>query len=106
MGWLIGTISDKIISFKCSTPAKCTDKHTGFPNPILVSHNHLDLDGALQRFPTLLHTSVRLGAHNTTAPVANVLLVLLEVAILDRRDKLGEFRLVFGSDLSKSNDSS
>ena len=107
MGWLIGAISDKIISFfECSTPAKCTDKHARFPNPIPLSHNHLDLDGALQRFPTLLHTSVRLGAHNTTAPVTNVLLVLLEVAILDCRDKLGEFRLVFGSNLSKSNDSS
>ena len=76
------------------------------PKSHTVSHNHLDLDGALQRFPALLHTSVRLSAHNTTAPVANILLVLLEVAILDCRDKLGEFRLVFGSDLSKSNDSS
>lgn len=56
--------------------------------------NPLDLDSALDRLPPLLHASVRLGSHDATAPVTDSIRVLLEVAILDGGDELGELALV------------
>ena len=64
--------------------------------------NRLDLDGTLNGLPPFLHASVRLGTHDTAAPVADRLLVLLEVALLDGGDELGELALVLRSHLSQS----
>jgi hypothetical protein len=63
--------------------------------------NHLDLDSALDSLPPLLHACVGLGSHDTSTPVADGLGVLLEVAVLDGRDELGELALVLGSDLGE-----
>lgn len=69
--------------------------------------DHLDLDGALDSLPALLHASVGLGTHDTTSPVTRSILVVgLEVAVVDSGDKLGELSLVLGADLGKSEDSS
>lgn len=48
----------------------------------------------------LAGSSLRLGTHDTTAPVALGLLVLLEVALLDGLNELGELVLVLSTDLS------
>lgn len=75
-------------------PTKCN------PEPVIVVR--LDLDGVLDGLPPLVHASVGLGAHDATAPVADGLLVLLEVAVLDGGDELGELVLVLGADLGQS----
>lgn len=67
----------------------------------------LDLDGALDSLPSLLHAGVGLGTHDATSPVTRGLLVVgLEVAVVDSRDKLGELVLVLGADLGESEDGS
>jgi len=67
---------------------------------------HLDLDGTLESLSPLVHASVGLCTHNTTAPVTAGLLVLLEVTVVDGRHELGEFALVFGSDFSQGKNGS
>jgi hypothetical protein len=69
-------------------------------------HLHLDLDSAFKSLSLLLLSSIGLGAHDTTTPVPPVLLVLVRVAFLDRRDELGKLGLVIGADLGQSQDSS
>ena len=66
----------------------------------------LDLDGALNSLPALLHASVGLGTHDTTTPVADSVLVLLEVTVVDGVGELGELVLVLGADLSQSDNGS
>jgi hypothetical protein len=67
---------------------------------------HLDLDSALESLPPLLHASVRLSTHNTTAPVADRVLVLLEVTVVDGGNELGELALVLGTNLGQSKNGS
>ena len=66
---------------------------------------HLDLDRALKSLPLLLLAGVGLEAHDTATPVSPTLLVLVGVALLDGRDKLGQLRLILRLDLSQSKDS-
>ena len=63
---------------------------------------NLDLDGVLNSLALLLLAGIGLGAHDTTAPVAAGLLVLVGVALLDGREELGELSLVLSADLSQS----
>jgi hypothetical protein len=66
----------------------------------------LDLDGALNGLPLLLHTGVGLGTHDTTSPVAgSVLVVRLEVTVVDSGDELLELVLVLGADLGEGENS-
>ena len=51
-----------------------------------------------------LHLS--LGTHNTTTPLLADVLVLLQVSILDGRNKLGQLSLVLRADLGNCKDSS
>jgi hypothetical protein len=70
-------------------------------NPSKHLKTRLDLDGALNSLPALLHASVGLGTHDTTTPVTRgILVVLLEVAVVDSADELLELVLVLGADLS------
>lgn len=62
---------------------------------------NLDLDRVLDRLALLLLARIGLGAHDATAPVAALLLSLLEVALLDGGDELGELALVLSADLSQ-----
>jgi hypothetical protein len=70
----------------------------------LVSWSHLDLDSGFGSLALLLLASNGLGAHDTTTPVAAVLLVLVRVALLDGSDELGELGLVLGADFGESED--
>lgn len=73
------------------------------PRPLL----NLDLDGGLESLPALLHAGVGLGTHDATTPVAgSLLMVVLEVAIVDGGDELGELGLVLGADLGEGEDGS
>lgn len=83
-------------------------RHTKIPNlPTIHSiRTSLDLDGALESLPSLVHASVGLGTHDTTTPVAVGLLVLLEVTVLDSRAELGELALVFGAHFGQGKNSS
>ena len=71
-----------------------------------LPRSNLDLDGALESLPPLVHTSVGLGTHNTTSPVTRgILVVRLEIAVVDSRDELGEVVLVLLAHLGESEDS-
>lgn len=85
-------------------PATCRD--TPISPSLHAITVHLDLDSALEGLPPLLHASVRLGTHNATTPVADSVLVLLEVTVVDGRDELGELALVLGADLRQSKNGS
>lgn len=65
----------------------------------------LNLDGTLKSLPLLLLAGVGLEAHDTTTPVSPALLVLVSVALLDRRHKLAQLRLVIRLNLSQRQDS-
>lgn len=67
---------------------------------------HLDLDGSLSGLALLLNASLGLGADDATTPVASGILVLIGVALLDGSEELGELGLIFGADLSDSQDCS
>jgi hypothetical protein len=54
----------------------------------------LDLDSTLKGLPLLLLSRDSLLAHNTTAPMSSVLLMLVIVAFLDRADQLRQLALV------------
>lgn len=82
-------------------------RHTKFPNlPNTSIKTSLDLDSALESLPPLVHAGVGLGTHDTTSPVADGVLVLLEVAVLDGRAELGELALVLRADLGQGEDGS
>jgi hypothetical protein len=67
----------------------------------------LDLDGALNGLPALLHAGVGLGTHDTTSPVTgSVLVVRLEVTVVDSGDELLELVLVLGADLGEGENGS
>lgn len=66
------------------------------PN-MLVSY--LDLEGRLRGLALLLLALVGLLAHDTTAPSSAGLLALLQVALLNGGDELGQLALVLRSDL-------
>lgn len=70
----------------------------------MVHGSHLDLDSGLGSLALLLLASNGLGTHDTTTPVATVLLVLVRVTLLDGSDELGELGLVLGADLGESED--
>lgn len=53
-----------------------------------ISSSGLDLNSTLQCLPLLLRPCDSLLAHDTSTPVALSLLVLLRIALLDRRDQL------------------
>lgn len=74
------------------------------PNPTI--RIRLDLDSALESLPPLVHASVGLGTHDTTSPMADGVLVLLEVTVLDGGAELGELALVLGADLSEGENGS
>ena len=78
---------------------KCTQA-----NPSVAMHR-LDLDGGLEGLLALLDALLGLGAHDATAPALAGILVLLDVALLDGRDELGELVLVLGADLGDGEDS-
>lgn len=66
------------------------------PN-MLVSY--LDLKGRLRSLALLLLALVGLLTHDTTTPSSARLLALLQVAVLDGRDELGQLALVLRTDL-------
>ena len=68
--------------------------------------DRLDLDGQLHSAPLLLDALLGLLTHDATTPAAPGLVVLLDVALLDGRDELGELVLVLRSDFGNSEDSS
>ena len=68
--------------------------------------SNLDLDGVLESLLALGNLHLGLDAHDTTTPLAASLLVLLEVALLDGGDELGELVLVLSADLSEGEDGS
>jgi hypothetical protein len=65
----------------------------------------LDLDGGLEGLLALLDALLGLGAHDATTPLLAGILVLLEVALFDGRDELGQLVLVLGADLGDGEDS-
>jgi hypothetical protein len=65
---------------------------------------HLDLDGALDGLSLLLLARLGLDTHDTTTPVAAVLLVLAGVAVVDGRDKLAQLGFVFTLDFGDGQD--
>lgn len=68
--------------------------------------SNLDLDGVLESLLALGNLHLGLDAHDATTPLAASLLVLLDVALLDGRDELGELVLVLSADLGESEDGS
>src|SRR5690349_15811934 len=77
------------------------------PTPIRpVPMLSLNLDSRLQSLLALLNALVGLVAHDATTPLLASSLVLLNVALLDGGDELGELALVLGADLSKGEDGS
>lgn len=64
----------------------------------MLSHNRLDLDFPLRTLLLLPLPRICLRTHDATAPVAAVLLVLVDVALLDGGHDLGELGLVFAAD--------
>jgi len=66
---------------------------------------YLDLDGRLKSLALLLLPSVGLGTHDTTTPVATILLVLVSVALLDGLDELRELVLILRANLGQGKDS-
>lgn len=65
----------------------------------------LNLDGGLEGLLALLDALLGLVAHDATAPLLAGILVLLDVALLDGGDELGELALVLGADLGDGEDS-
>ena len=65
----------------------------------------LDLDGGLDGLLALLDAFLGLGTHDATTPLLAGILVLLNVALLDGRDELGQLSLVLGADLGDGEDS-
>lgn len=63
------------------------------------SADRLDLNLLVRTLLLLPLVRLGLGTHDTTAPVAPVLLVLVEVALLDGGDDLVELVLVLATDL-------
>jgi len=68
-------------------------------------HASLNLDGGLEGLLALLDALLGLEAHDATAPLLAGILVLLDVALLDGGDELGELALVLGADLGDGEDS-
>lgn len=68
--------------------------------------NNLDLEGRLAGLDLLEGLVLGLGAHDTTTPLTAGLVVLLNVALLDGRDELGELVLVLRADLGDGEDGS
>ncbi len=70
-------------------------------------HHHaaLNLDGGLEGLLALLDALLGLVAHDATTPLLAGILVLLDVALLDGRDELGQLALVLRADLGDSEDS-
>ena len=78
------------------------------PTPIRPSDHPnaaLDLDGGIEGLLALLDALLGLEAHDATTPLLAGILVLLDVALLDGRDELGELVLVLGADLGEGEDS-
>ncbi len=78
------------------------------PTPIRPSDHRdasLDLDGGIEGLLALLDALLGLEAHDATTPLLAGILVLLDVALLDGRDELGELVLVLGADLGEGEDS-
>jgi len=65
----------------------------------------LNLDGVVKSLLALLDALLGLVAHDATTPLLAGILVLLDVALLDGRDELGELVLVLGADLGDGEDS-
>ena len=59
------------------------------PRPSDHANASLNLDGRLDGLLALLDALLGLGAHDATTPLLAGILVLLDVALLDGRDKLG-----------------
>jgi hypothetical protein len=88
------------------SPLHADDRHAKFPNlPHMTNKTRLDLDSTLESLPPLVHAGVGLGTHDTTSPVADGVLVLLEVAVLDGGAQLGELALVLRANLSQGENS-
>ena len=62
--------------------------------------DRLDLDLLVRPLLLLPLVGLRLCTHDTTAPVTPVLLVLVQVALFDGRNNLGELVLVLAANLS------
>jgi hypothetical protein len=75
------------------------------PRPSNRCNAPLNLDGLLDGLLALLDAVLGLGAHDATAPLLAGILVLLDVALLDGRDELGQLGLVLGADLGDGEDS-
>ena len=63
----------------------------------MLSHNRLDLDFPLCTLLLLPLACLGLRTHDSTAPVTAGLLVLVDVALLDRLHDLGQLGLVFAA---------
>ena len=77
------------------------------PTPIRPSDHRnasLHLDGGIDGLLALLDTLLGLEAHDATTPLLAGILVLLDVALLDGRDELGQLVLVLGADLGEGED--
>jgi hypothetical protein len=60
-------------------PPRCRDKRHAMnfiKNQSNTIKTRLDLDGALDSLPSLLHASVGLGTHDATSPVTGSILVV------------------------------
>ena len=68
--------------------------------------SNLDLEGVLESLLALGDLHLGLDAHDATTPLLAGVLVLLDVALLDGRDELGELVLVLSADLGESEDGS
>ena len=75
------------------------------PRPSDHANASLNLDGRLDGLLALLDALLGLGAHDATTPLLAGVLVLLDVALLDGRDKLGQLVLVLGADLGDGENS-
>ena len=72
------------------------------PTPIRSSAHRnaaLNLDGGVDGLLALLNALLGLGAHDATTPLLAGILVLLDVALLDGGDELGQLVLVLGANL-------
>lgn len=95
----------KFIHFlPCPEPLN-TDDNPINPNATRVLES-LNLGSSLKSLLLLHDAHLSLGAHDATTPLSADLVVLLQVAILDGRDELGQLVLVLGADLSEGEDGS
>lgn len=69
--------------------------------PFSGYHFFLDLDSHFNCLLFLLSALLSLVSHNTTTPLLASLFVLLEIAILDGGDELGELIFVLGADFGE-----